>query len=225
MSFYSGWTQKQDWSPEHINCNQGSRHHNKILVISHYDKHDNVYDGTNLGKSFYVWQALMFLWITLCSLTRGCIIRDKNGPVYGGTNFSHLHTLVRAKHTVWDDWSFNSWQLKNMSLIMFHHLLFLNSFWTWGRIWTKNLLPRSLLRFEVFMLVSIKVTVFWDIILRSVVDSHKHFRGTSCLQLQAPQKHECAYQALWHHTSEDIIFTNSSFLFHEMLLSTTIRKL
>jgi len=167
----------------------------------------------------------MFLWITLYSLTRGCIIRNKNGSVCGGTNLSHIHTLVHAKHTVWDDWSFNCWKLKNMSLVMFHHLLFLNSLQTWERIWAKNLLPSSQLRFEVFKVVSIKVTVFWDIILCSVVDSHKNCRGTSCLQLQAPQKHKCAYQAMWHHTSEDLIFSNSSFLFHEILLSIPIRKL
>lgn len=170
-------------------------------------------------------KVFMFLWISLCSLTRGCKIRNKNGAVCGGTNFSHIHTLAHAKHTVWDNWSFNCWQLKNMSWIMFHHPLFLNSFWTWGRIWAKNLLASSQLRFEVFKVVSIKVTVFWDIILCSVADSHEYFRGTSCLQLQAPQKHECAYQAMWHCTSEDLIFTNSSFLFHEILLSLTISRL
>lgn len=120
---------------------------------------------------------------------------------------------------------FKCWQLKNMSLIMCYHLLFLNSFWTWGRVWAKNLLASSQLRFEIFKVVSIKITVFWGIILCSVVDSHKHFGGTSCLHLQAPQKHKCACQAMWHHTSEHLIFTNSSFLFHEILLSVTISKL
>jgi hypothetical protein len=33
------------------------------------------------------------------------------------------------------------------------------------------------------------------------------------------------YQAMWHRTSEELISTSSSFLFHEILLSVTVDKL
>jgi len=164
------------------------------------------------AEVFMFDRPLCFLWISVCLLTRGCIIRDKNGLVCGWTNFPRIHLLMQNIQFEITG-LFNCWQFKNMSLIMCHHLLFLNSFWTWGRVWAKNLLASSQLRFKVFKVVSIKDTVFWDIILCSVVDSHKHFRGNLCLHLQAPRKHKCAYQAMWHCTSEDLIFTNSSFCF------------
>jgi hypothetical protein len=56
--------------------------------------------------------------------------------------------------------------------------------------------------------VTVKITVFWDVTLRSLVDMYHTFEGTCCLELQGVLKFEIeyssrvlvdTYHAEWHH--------------------------
>jgi hypothetical protein len=39
--------------------------------------------------------------------------------------------------------------------------------------------------FEIVMAVTVKITVFWDVMLCCLIDLHQHFRGTCCLKMEA----------------------------------------
>jgi hypothetical protein len=46
----------------------------------------------------------------------------------------------------------------------------------------------SVVRFQVFMLASMKITVFWDVAPCSLVEVYRRFGGAYCLQLQGDVK-------------------------------------
>lgn len=65
--------------------------------------------------------------------------------------------------------------------------------WTWRKYITrftgmwgtaKSSCNLWLTKFEVYMVVTVKITVFWNVMVHSLVDCYQHFRGTGYLHLQ-----------------------------------------
>jgi hypothetical protein len=63
------------------------------------------------------------------------------------------------------------------------------------------------LRAKVFMVVTMKITACWDVMLCSLIDKYKHFRGKCYLHLQGRGNKTvvCMYQTTQCHIPEDSI--------------------
>jgi hypothetical protein len=70
--------------------------------------------------------------------------------------------------------------------------------------------------------VTVKITIFWDVTLSSLVDMYRTFGGTCCLEHQGVLKTEIedssrklvdTYYAEWHHILDLCDFLGESWLF------------